>query len=153
MSVLTRRRSTENCTEMQIDLVKILRLLACAFAVLLLSWVLRGCKTCECLPSVEYRDSIVTRYQHDTIQTYEKDSIYIYAKGDTVWRERWSIRWRDKIVERHDTIYCDQEKETVRVEEVTPALYKNCTRGFFALLSVIVLYIAIRILIRVYLKK
>ena len=138
---------------MRIDLVKILRLLACVFAVLLLTWVLRGCKTCECLPGVEYRDSIVTRYRHDTLQTYEKDSIYIHAKGDTVWRERWSIRWRDKIVERHDTIYCDQEKETVRVEEVVPALYKNCTRGFVVLLSVIVLYIVGRILIRVYLKR
>ena len=138
---------------MQIDIVKIVRLLACAFIVLLLLWVLRGCKTCECLPAIEYRDSVVTRYRHDTIQTYEKDSVYIHAKGDTVWRERWSIRWRDKIVERHDTIYCDQEKETVRVERVVPALYKNCTRGFFVLLSVVVLYIVVRILIRVYLKK
>ncbi len=138
---------------MQTDLIKIIRFLAFAFIVLLLAWVLRGCKTCECLPSVEVRDSIVTRYHHDTIQTYAKDSVFIHQKGDTVWRERWSIRWRDKIVERYDTIYCGQEKETVRVEKVVPALYKNCTRGFFVLLSVIVLYIVARILIRVYLKK
>lgn len=138
---------------MHINPIHIIRLLVCVFIVLLLAWVLRGCKTCECLPSVEYRDSIVTRYHHDTIQTYAKDSVFIHQKGDTVWRERWSIRWRDKIVERHDTIYCDQETETVRVEKVVPALYKNCTRGFFVLLSVIVLYIVARILIRVYLKK
>lgn len=138
---------------MQIDLVKILRLLVCAFIALLLSWVLRGCKTCECLPSVEYRDSIVTRYHHDTIQTYEKDSIYIYAKGDTVWRERWSIRWRDKIVERHDTIYCDQEKETVRVEKVVPAYYKGVSLAFWVLVVLLLVATAIRILIRVYLKK
>lgn len=138
---------------MRIDIIKILHIAVGVAILLLLVWLLSGCKTCECMPSVEYRDSIVTRYHHDTIQTYEKDSIYIYQKGDTVWSERWSIRWRDKIVERHDTIYCDQETETVRVEKVVPALYKNCTRGFFVLLSVIVLYIAIRILIRVYLKK
>ncbi len=138
---------------MRINPIHIIRLLVCVFIVLLLAWVLRGCKTCECLPSVEYRDSIVTRYHHDTIQTYAKDSVFIHQKGDTVWRERWSIRWRDKIVERYDTIYCGQEKETVRVEKVVPALYKNCTRGFFVLLSVIVLYIVARILIRVYLKK
>ena len=138
---------------MQIDLIKIIRFLAFAFLVLLLAWVLTGCKTCECLPTTEYRDSIVTRYRHDTIQTYEKDSIYIHAKGDTVWRERWSIRWRDKIVERHDTIYCDQETETVRVERVVPAYYKGVSWAFWVLVVLLVVATAIRILIRIYLKK
>lgn len=139
--------------QMQIDIVKIVRLLACAFIVLLLSWVLRGCKTCECLPSIGYRDSIVTRYHHDTIQTYEKDSIFIHAKGDTVWRERWSIRWRDKIVERHDTIYQDRQTETVCVEKVVPMFYRTCTRGFWLILSILIVGVVGRILVRVYLKK
>ena len=138
---------------MQTDLIKIIRFLAFAFIVLLLAWVLRGCKTCECLPSIEYRDSIVTRYHHDTIQTYEKESIYIHSKGDTVWRERWSIRWRDKIVERHDTIYRDQEKETVRVERVVPTYYKGVSLAFWVLVALLALATAIRILIRIYLKK
>ena len=138
---------------MRINPVHIIRLLACVFIALLLAWVLRGCKTCECLPSVEYRDSIVTRYYHDTIQTYEKDSIFIHARGDTVWRERWSIRWRDKIVERHDTIYQDHQTETVRVEKVVPTFYRTCTRGFWLMLSILIVGAVGRILIRVYLKK
>ena len=138
---------------MRINPIHIIRLLACVFLVLLLAWVLRGCKTCECLPSVEYRDSIVTRYHHDTIQTYAKDSVFIHQKGDTVWRERWSIRWRDKIVERHDTIYCDQEKETVRVEKVVPTYYKGVSLAFWVLVALLALATAIRILIRIYLKK
>ena len=138
---------------MRINPIHIIRLLVCVFIVLLLAWVLRGCKTCECLPSVEYRDSIVTRYHHDTIQTYAKDSVFIHQKGDTVWRERWSIRWRDKIVERHDTIYCDQEKETVRVEKVVPTYYKGVSLAFWVLVALLALATAIRILIRIYLKK
>ena len=138
---------------MRINPIHIIRLLACVFIALLLVWVLRGCKTCECLPSVEYRDSIVTRYHHDTIQTYEKDSIFIHAKGDTVWRERWSIRWRDKIVERHDTIYQDRQTETVRVEKVVPTFYRTCTRGFWLILSILIVGVVGRILVRVYLKK
>lgn len=138
---------------MQIDLIKILRVLAGIAIVLLWAWLLTGCKTCECLPSVEYRDSIVTRYHHDTIQTYEKDSIFIHAKGDTVWRERWSIRWRDKIVERHDTIYQDRQTETVRVEKVVPTYYKGVSLAFWILVVLLLLATAIRILIRVYLKK
>lgn len=138
---------------MRINPVHIIRLLACVFIALLLAWVLRGCKTCECLPSIEYRDSIVTRYHHDTIQTYEKDSIFIHAKGDTVWRERWSIRWRDKIVERHDTIYQDRQTETVRLEKVVPTFYRTCTRGFWLMLSILIVGVVGRILVRVYLKK
>ena len=138
---------------MRINPIHIIRLLACVFLVLLLAWVLRGCKTCECLPSIEYRDSIVTRYHHDTIQTYAKDSVFIHQKGDTVWRERWSIRWRDKIVERYDTIYCGQEKETVRVERVIPAYYKGVSLAFWVLVVLLALATAVRILIRVYLKR
>ena len=138
---------------MKTNTIKILRAVIGVAILLLLSWVLRGCKTCECLPSVEYRDSIVTRYRHDTIQTYEKDSIYIRQRGDTVWRERWSIRWRDKIVERHDTIYCDQETETVRVERVVPAYYKGVSWAFWVLVVLLGAAMVIRTLIRVYLKK
>ena len=76
---------------MQIDIVKILRIVAGIVICLLWLCLLNSCKTCECFPSVEYRDSIVTRYYHDTIQTYEKDSVFIHAKGDTVWRERYTI--------------------------------------------------------------
>lgn len=138
---------------MQIDIVKILRIVAGVVICLLWLCLLNGCKTCECLPSIEYRDSIVTRYYHDTIQTFEKDSIFIHAKGDTVWRERWSIRWRDKIVERHDTIYQDRKTETVRVEKVVPAYYKGVSWAFWVLVVLLGAATVIRILIRVYLKK
>lgn len=138
---------------MQIDIVKILRIVAGIVICLLWLCLLNSCKTCECFPSVEYRDSIVTRYHHDTIQTYEKDSIFIHARGDTVWRERWSIRWRDKIVERHDTIYQDRQTETVRVEKVVPAYYKGVSLAFWVLVVLLLVATAIRILIRVYLKR
>lgn len=138
---------------MQIDIVKILRIVAGIVICLLWLCLLNSCKTCECFPSIEYRDSIVTRYYHDTIQTYEKDSVFIHARGDTVWRERWSIRWRDKIVERHDTIYQDRQTETVRVEKVVPTFYRTCTYGFWLILLILIVGAVGRILVRVYLKK
>ena len=121
--------------------------------ILLLLWLLSGCKTCECLPSVEYRDSIVTRYQHDTIQTYENDSVFILIKGDTVWREHWSIRYRDRVVVRHDTIYKDRQSEVVRTERVVPGYYRSVSWAFWVLVALLVVAAAVRILIRVYLKK
>ena len=121
--------------------------------ILLLLWLLSGCKTCECLPSVEYRDSIVTRYQHDTIQTYEKDSVFILIKGDTLWRDHWSIRYRDRVVVRHDTIYKDRQSEVVRTERVVPGYYRSVSWAFWVLVALLVVAAAVRILIRVYLKK
>lgn len=131
----------------------ILKALAGLAALLMLLWCLQACTTTKCLPVTEYRDSIVTRYLHDTIQTYEKDSIYIHQRGDTVWQERWSIRYRDKIVERHDTIYQDKQKEVVRVEKVVPTYYKGVSLAFWILVALLCIGAAIRILIRVYLKK
>ncbi len=124
-----------------------------AFGFMLISLLLTACRTCECYPTIEYKDSIVVRYQHDTIQTYEKDSIYIHARGDTVYRERWSIRYRDKIVERHDTIYQDRNAEVVRVERIVPTYYKGVSLAFWVLVVLLVVATAVRILIRVYLKK
>ena len=127
---------------MRINHIHIIRLLACAFIALMLALVLRGCKTCECFPSIEYRDSIVTRYHHDTIQTYEKDNVFIHAKGDTVWRERWSIRWRDKIVEKHDTIVDTRHEVQVQRERYVPKYYSVVSWGFWIFVVLLLLRIA-----------
>ena len=131
----------------------ILKALAGLAALLMLLWCLQACTTTRCLPVTEYRDSIVTRYLHDTIQTYEKDSIYIHAKGDTIYRERWSIRYRDKVVERHDTIYQATQKHDVEIREVVPTYYKGVSVAFWVLIALGAVAAAIRVLIRVYLHK
>ncbi len=138
---------------MKIDPTYIIRVVASVFLLLLLVWMLQACTSTKCLPTVEYRDSIVTRYLHDTIQTYEKDSIYIHSKGDTVWRERWSIRYRDKVVERHDTIYQAQQQHDVEVREVVPTYYKGVSLAFWIGVVLLVVATVVRVLIRVYLKK
>ncbi len=131
----------------------ILKVLAGLAALLMLLWCLQACTTAKCLPVTEYRDSIVTRYLHDTIQTYEKDSFYIHQKGDTVYRERWSIRYRDKVVERHDTIYQATQKHDVEIREVVPTYYKGVSVAFWVLVTLGAVATAIRVLIRVYLRK
>lgn len=127
---------------MRIDLIKILRIVVGIVICLLWLCLLNGCKTCECFPSIEYRDSIVTRYRHDTIQTYEKDSVFIHSKGDTVWRERWSIRWRDKIVERHDTIVDTRHEVQVQRERYVPKYYSVVSWGFWIFVVLLLLRIA-----------
>lgn len=60
------------------------------------------------------KDSLIVRTVLDSVYLYEKDSIFIKQKGDTVFFERWSIRYKDKIIEKKDTTYIDK----VQVKEV-----------------------------------
>ena len=60
------------------------------------------------------RDSLIVRTKVDSVYLYEKDSIFIKQKGDTVFFERWSIRYKDKLIEKKDTTYINK----VEVKEV-----------------------------------
>ena len=78
--------------------------------LIFITFLLVGCKTY--IPVPEYHNVYVEK--HDTLITrdsiYQKDSVYMWMQGDTVWKEKYSIlykdRWRDKIVYR-DSIRVD----------------------------------------------
>ena len=52
------------------------------------------------LPNTEYRD----RWLRDSIHVH--DSIFMFMKGDTVFRDRWHIEYRNKLV--YDTTYINR---------------------------------------------
>ena len=101
---------------------KPLYLMALFVVVLLLS-------SCATKTQIEYRDRVVDHYianeVHDTMRENTTDSVYfeVLVKGDTVYRTKYKekTRWRDRIIERHDTCWRDsvlaEYKETVK--EVT----------------------------------
>ena len=69
---------------------------------------LGSCKT-KYVSVPEYHNVYVEK--HDTLMTrdsiYQKDSVYMWMQGDTIWKEKFSVlykdRWRDKIVYRAST--------------------------------------------------
>ena len=90
--------------------------LAVAVAV---CFLMGGCKT-KYVTVPEYHNVYVEK--HDTLITrdsiYQKDSVYMWMQGDTVWKEKYSVlykdRWRDKIVYR-DSIKTDSVRVPVPV--------------------------------------
>lgn len=70
-----------------------------------------SCKT-KYVTVPEYHEVIVTH--HDTLTTrdsiFQKDSVFMWMQGDTVWKEKFSIlykdRWRERIVYR-DSVKVD----------------------------------------------
>ena len=93
------------------------------------------------------RDSLIVRTTLDRVNMYEKDSIFVKQKGDTVWLERWSIRYKDKLIEKKDTTYINK----VEIKEVAVPAQLNWwqhwqIRSFWWLFGVVAIVIAWQII-------
>lgn len=106
---------------------------AVIIALAVLAVVLCGCRT-KYITNTEYKEVPVAMHDtvqsHDTLKTiawridttFVKDSVYFAVKGDTVFKERYSTRWRIKMV--HDTIFTASDK---RSHEEKPVETKHNT--------------------------
>ena len=91
--------------------------------------------SCATKTKIEYRDRDVNHYitntVHDTLIDKTTDSVYfeVMVKGDTVFKTKYKerTRWRDRIVERHDTCWRDsvvtEYKETTKEVVKIPKIY------------------------------
>ena len=64
----------------------------------------------------EYHNEVVTHRDTLTFRDsiYRRDSVFMWSSGDAIWRERATIEYRDRIIER--MIYRDSVKvDSVRV--------------------------------------
>lgn len=82
---------------------------------LMLLGMLTGCRT-QYVPVPEYHSVVVEK--HDTLthydSIYQRDSVITWVQGDTVWKEKYIIRYRDRIVGK--TVYRDSVKvDSIRV--------------------------------------
>ncbi len=97
------------------------------------SMILSSCIT---KTKVEYRDRDVNHYitntVRDTLVDKTTDSVYFekIVSGDTVFLTKYKerTRWRDRIVERHDTCWRDsvvtEFKETLKEVKKIPSIFK-----------------------------
>ena len=103
--------------------------------------------TSGCSPRIvvheSVRDSLIVRTKLDSVYLYEKDSIFIKQKGDTVWLERWSIRYKDKIVEKRDTAYIhDRSIKEVPVPAQLNGWQRWQIRSFWWLAGALAIFLA-----------
>lgn len=111
------------------------RFFTCTRVIILFAEILFLTSSCATKTKIEYHDRDVNHYitnvVHDTLIDKTTDSVYVnvYTKGDTVFKEKYKerTRWRDKIVERHDTCYKDsivvEYKETTKEVVKIPKIY------------------------------
>lgn len=111
--------------------------------VLLVCVVMVGCRTLPEPPVVRVeRDSIyLSRVERDSV--FVRDSVTIREKGDTVYRDRWRVEYRERVL--RDTAYIERNDTITNVVEVERELtWWERTRmaaGDVALLGLVVLLI------------
>lgn len=91
---------------------------------------------CSTKKQIEYVDRDINHYitntVHDTLIDKTTDSVYfeVKVKGDTVFKTKYKekTRWRDRIIERHDTCWRDnvvtEYKETIKEVTKIPKIFK-----------------------------
>ena len=89
------------------------------------------------------RDSLIVRTKLDSVYLYEKDSIFVKQKGDTVFFERFSIRYKDKLIYKKDTTYINK----IEIKEVAVPAQLNWwqkwqMRSFWWLVGALVIFLA-----------
>lgn len=97
------------------------------------------------------RPVVLERTLHDTVHVnnirldsvYMHDSIYFESivKGDTIYRTKEIIRWRDRLSIKHDTAYAVRENKTevpVPVERKLP-LWKQLAAPLYPIVFIIII--------------
>ena len=73
-----------------------------AVAMLFLSMLCR-CTTTKYVPVTEYRDRVVVKTDSflKTDSVYVHDSISVYIRGDTVFKDKYQLRYKDRYIVRN----------------------------------------------------
>lgn len=73
-----------------------------AVAMLILSMFCR-CTTTKYVPITEYRDRVVVKTDSllKTDSVYVHDSVSVYIRGDTVFKDKYHIKYKDRYIARN----------------------------------------------------
>lgn len=76
--------------------------IAIAVVMLFLSMFCR-CTTKKYVPTTEYRDRIVTKTDSflKTDSVYVHDSVSVYIRGDTIFKDKYQLRYKDRYIIRN----------------------------------------------------
>lgn len=97
-------------------------LIAIAVAILILSMFCR-CTTTKYVPITEYRDRVVVNTDSllKTDSVYVHDSVSVYIRGDTVFKDKYHIQYKDRYILRN-------KSDTLIVRDSIPYKVEVCKK-------------------------
>ena len=77
-------------------------LVICSISMLILSMFCR-CTTTKYVPITEYRDRVVVKTDSllKTDSVYVHDSVSVYIRGDTVFKDKYHLQYKDRYIVRN----------------------------------------------------
>jgi hypothetical protein len=117
-------------------------------------FIVSSCKTTAPIVSTPRNDSIVIRHHYERDSIYVLDSVAVAVVHDTVYVNRWKTKDRFSIINKTDTVY--QDKEVVihsPPERYIPLFYRWCTRVLIIAVILLICYIALRVVVKIYLHR
>lgn len=120
--------------------------------IIVLSAIVSSCKV-QSISCSHENDSIVTKTE------YKWDSVYIdrwhtkEIKGDTIYIHDSIFQDRWHKAEKADTVYIDKEQTIVQEVKYIPDFYKGSTIALWVLIAAIVVYVVIRVVKAIYLRR
>lgn len=117
-------------------------------------FIVSSCKTTAPIVSTPRNDSIVICHHYERDSIYVLDSVAVAVVHDTVYVNRWRTKDRFRIINKTDTAYL--EKRVIihaPPERYIPPFYRWCTRVFIISVILIICYIILRVVVKIYLHR
>lgn len=99
---------------------KIAKIITIVTVTMLVLSMFCRCTTTKYVPVTEYKDRVVVKTDSllKTDSVYVHDSVSVYIRGDTVFKDKYSIKYRDRFVYRN-------KSDTVIVRDSIPYKVKT----------------------------
>lgn len=113
-----------------------------------------SCKSVSPTVTTPRNDSIIIRTHYERDSIFIHDSMAVAKVQDTIYIDRWHTKYRYSVLNKTDTVY--QDKEVIihaPPERYIPPFYRWCTRVFIISVILIICYIILRVIIKIYLKR
>lgn len=121
--------------------------------IAVVAFLTTSCKVCEPIIKTEYRDSVRTEYHRDSVRLIDSVFVDRWRENDTVFVNKTKYCYLYRDVLHNDTITIEQSKtETVQVKYVPP-FYKGCTIALWCFVVILLIYISLRIVKAIYLRR
>ena len=115
--------------------------------MLMLCLLFGGCKTIrQETVHTEHDSSVQVRILRDSIIVAQRDSVFLYRSPDSVYKEVWRIRYRDRDRLKVDTVFVEKIRTDTIVRVCTDSNNKKNSRRGFTAFAVTLAVIAVLLL-------
>ena len=105
-------------------------LVICSISMLILSMFCR-CTTTKYVPVTEYKDRVVVKTDSllKTDSIYVHDSVSVYIRGDTVFKDKYHLQYKDRYIVRNksDTLIV---RDSIPYKVVVEKTLSNTDKAF-----------------------